>query len=124
MAIQFLNVDLEIESDEPLQPLADYFGDKVIVLSCGERGNYYQAAFEAPSEGDPDTLIGYFCTLIESLRKKERKMWDSAFLRDFNLGYESGLEPQCFESKLRSTTISRIRDIGASITVTIYPPGC
>ncbi len=123
MKIHFINVDLEIESHESLQSIADSFGQDVSVLGCGKWGNHYQAAFEAVGTfGDPDSMINFLCMLVESLDEKERSTWNGAFLKVFNIGYESGLEPRSYESTLRSDTISRIHAIGASIKITIYPP--
>ena len=123
MKIHFINVDLEIESRDSLQSIADSFGQDVSVLGCGKWGNHYQAAFEvAGSFGDPDSMINYFCMLVESLDKNERLSWNNAFLKEFNIGYESGAEPRSYESSLRSETISRIHSVGASIKITIYPP--
>jgi hypothetical protein len=123
LMIHFINVDLEIESHECLQPIADAFGEDVAVLGCGKWGPHYQAAFEASGlNGDADSIIKYFCLLIEALAEEERSLWSRAFLREFNIGYESGLEPRSYESTLRSETVSLIHAIGASIKITIYPP--
>ncbi len=123
MKIHFINVDLEIESHESLQSIADSFGQDVTVLGCGNWGNHFHAAFEAEGTGsDPDSIINFFCMLVESLDETGRTVWDRAFLKEFNIGYESGLEPRSFESSLRSQTISKIHAIGASIKITIYPP--
>ena len=123
MEIAFINVDLEIEAHESLKPIADYFGEDVSVLGCGKWGEHYQAAFEiAGGIGDAESIIGYFCTLIESLGEDETRIWAGAFRKEFNIGYESGLEPRSYESVIRSETISRISGVGASVKITIYPP--
>jgi len=123
LEIAFLNVDLEIESHESLQPIADHFGEDVSVLGCGKWGEHYHAAFEtAGGIGDPDSLISFFCTLIEAFDTNERNLWENAFRREFNIGYTSGLEPRSFESDIRAATIARVCKVGASIKITIYPP--
>ncbi|MEM7016599.1 MAG: hypothetical protein AAF512_04560 [Pseudomonadota bacterium] len=123
MEISFINVDLELEGHESLQPIAEHFGESVSVLGCGAWGGYFQAAFEiAGGASDPDSIINIFCTLINALGPREMKLWKNTFRREFNIGYESGLEPRSYESIIRSDTVSRINAVGASIRITIYPP--
>ena len=126
MPIHFLNVDLEIESHDPLNTIVEAFGEDVINLYCGEAHNHQLATFEIAKSscvGDADTLIGYFCILIDCLEGDAKTLWDNAFRKEFNIGYESDLEPESYESNLRPSTITRIADVGASIRITIYPPG-
>ena len=121
--IHFLNVDLEIESYQNLQPIVDDFGDNVLILYCGEAHGHYRATFElANRDADADSIISHFCLLIESLGKEAKTLWGKAFIRVFDVGYESGLEPRSYSSEIRAETVERVAAIGASIRVTIYPP--
>lgn len=123
MRTHFLNVDLEIESHHNLQPIVDDFGDDVRNLYCGETQGHYLATFElrGASGTDPDSIIYSFCTLIESLDDEAKKLWESAFTKVFDIGYEGGSEPSSYSSEIRVGTIERVALLGASIRVTIYP---
>lgn len=124
MKTYFLNVDLEIESHQNLQPIVEAFGDDVRNLYCGQAQGHYLATFELPgvSGTDPDSIIYSFCRLIESLDNEAKKLWDSAFTKVFDIGYEGGLEPSSYSSEIRAGTIKKVALLGASLRVTIYPP--
>lgn len=121
--IHYLNTDLIIESPDKLSAIADAFGEDVIVMYNGQWGNIHRASFEvAGSHADANETIEYFCCLVENLDQQERAIWDTCFSKVFDIGYESGLSPQNYSSKLRSETIKRIAQIGAAVEITIYPP--
>jgi hypothetical protein len=58
---------------------------------------------------------------VEQLPKEVREIWDGCCGREFDIGYESGTTPQTFKSEIRASTVQRVAEIGASITITIYP---
>lgn len=124
MGTHFLNVDLEIESHQNLQPIVEGLGDKVMNLYCGKAQDHYLATFELSdvSAADPDSIISNFCLLIENLEDEGKKLWDSAFAKVFDIGYEAGLQPSSYSSEISPGTIKKISMLGASIRVTIYPP--
>jgi hypothetical protein len=125
MRTHFLNVDLEIESHHNLQPIVEEFGDDVHNLYCGEAQGHYLATFELHGslKSDPDSIIYSFCRLIESFDNEAKKLWESAFTKIFDIGYECGSEPTSYSSEIRVGTIERVALLGASIRVTIYPSG-
>ena len=123
MSIRFLNVDLEVESDQELSALVSGFGDRVLDLYCGPVDSHHRATLELDMMvSDPDSAILHFCKLIESLEGGALGLWEKSFSRVFDIGYRSGHEPRCYESDLRSETIKKVAKLGASIRVTIYPP--
>lgn len=123
MSIQFLTVDLEIESYDELQPLALAFGEEALELYCGPVKSHFRAVFEVAGDlRDPDSLIQRFCFLVESLDRAALGLWKRAFSRVFDIGYESGSDHTSFVSDIRPDTIEEVAKIGASIRVTIYPP--
>ena len=120
--VHFLNVDLEVSSRSDLQWLVEEFGEDVVNLHCGGARGHFLATFEAGAlHGDPNTLIGYFCNLVENLSADGRRGWDEAFLKVFDIGYDSGTEPKSYQSELRPETIAAVARIGASLRITIYP---
>lgn len=123
MEVQYLNTDLEIESESDLSKIVDEFDEDVLVLHQGEIRGYQHAAFEiAGSSGstNPDDIINYFCDLVDGLSQETRKIWDGCCSRVFDIGYESGSTPN-FQSEIRPGTIERVAKIGAGIVITIYP---
>ena len=125
MKIQFLNVDLEIESHRNLQPIVDSFGDDAVNLYCGQARGHYLATFETSNtEADPDSIVSYFCMLVKALDGEAKELWDTAFTKVFDIGYESVLEARSYSysSEIRAETIERVAALGASLRVTIYPP--
>ena len=119
---RFLNVDLEVSSASDLTWLVEELGEDVSNLFCGPAQGHFLATFEAdPMSADPDGLIGYLCGLIEGLSDEQRRVWDQAFLKIFDIGYQVGNEPPAYQSDLRPETLAAIVRIGASVRITIYP---
>ena len=120
--IRYLNVDLMLKSREDLTPIVNAFGEDVVALSNNKAGNFYYASFEiAGSHAGPSEDIEYFCCLIEGLEDENRKLWNNAFYRIFDIGYESGNSNNSFSSDLRKNVLKRMAEANASIRVTIYP---
>ena len=59
---------------------------------------------------------------MEALDDESKKLWDTAFVKVFDIGYESGLGQNSYTSELRAETIQEVAALGASLRVTIYPP--
>ena len=75
MLPEFLNVDLELESNESLDRIAQEFGDRVHVLHNGPLQDIpYLLALEvyAGDDHDPESIIEAFCDLIERLSPKAK----------------------------------------------------
>ena len=124
MEARFLNVDLEIDSLEQLQPIIDDFGEDVLVLYHGKNGNGFDfAAFEvsAESDRDGDGIISTFCVLIENLSPESKSIWDKCHSKKFDVGFQSGDFPRSYQTEIRADTIERVAQLGASIVITIYP---
>lgn len=122
MEIHYLNTDLELESPKDLTPIVEAFGEDVVNLFNGEARGHYLASFEiASSEGNPDSLIQYFCMLAESLSGEEKSLWDGCFSKVFDIGYEGGTGHNSYTDEIRSNTLERVVALGASIRVTVYP---
>ena len=130
MLPEFLNVDLEIESNESLDAIAQEFGDRVHVLHNGPYQEMtYLLALEiyAGDDEDPESVIEAFCDLIEKLTGKAKKAWQKAKARRFDIGIESGTEvpkqkftPLCLA--LSTRTLARLAALGGEVVITVYPP--
>ena len=119
----FLNVDLDIWSRAPLDGLVAAFGKKVVVLSVGKEGKQHSAHLElGVSPGNADRTIRRFVSLVNSLPRSPRKMWDAARIRQLNVGVQAGTTPRAYELGLRPATVEAVARIGAQIAFTIYAP--
>ncbi len=122
---QLLNVDLDIVSDLPLDPLVDAFGDRVDVLHVGKWGQRYGARLEVGGSGYQDEankLIKRFVSLVESLPRNPRKLWDGARSREFNVGIEAANESPLFEWRVQPKTLEGVMRVRGSLIVTVYAP--
>src|SRR5271154_5808736 len=93
MLPEFLNVDLELESKESLDLIAQEFGDRVHVLHNGPLQDIpHLLALEiyAGDDQDPESIIEAFCDLIEALSAKGKASWRKSTARRFDIGIESG----------------------------------
>jgi hypothetical protein len=120
--VGFINVDLEVSSQTDLRWLVEDFGEDVVNLYSGPSRGHFLATFETGGiGGDPNTIIGHFCHLVESMRPRLRRAWDAAFLKVFDVGYESGAAPKSYQSELRPETVVAVARVGASLRITVYP---
>jgi len=129
MLPEFLNVDLELESKESLDRIAQEFGEKVHVLHNGPLQDIpYLLAVEiyAGDDRDPESIIEAFCDLIEALPPKAMASWRKSTARRFDIGIESatGLAKRfgalCLS--LSPATLKRVSALSAEIVITVYPP--
>jgi hypothetical protein len=121
-----LNVDLEVFSQEPLEGLVAAIKRKVDVLYVGKwRGRQYAACLEVAGSGykaDSERLVRRFVKMIKALPRRERKLWDRARSREFNIGIEVAAKAKAFELRLDGDTLDAIRSVDGTIVVTVYAP--
>ena len=120
----FMNVDLDVLSRSPLEPLADAFGKAVVVLYVGREGRLYGAHFELADsyKKHADALIQEFVVLIRKLPPRARTLWTGAKSRDFNVGIQSAMKPHCHELRLGAQTLEAVARVRGSLLVTTYAP--
>jgi hypothetical protein len=120
---QFLNVDLDIYSTSNLEPLITALGKKVFVLYAGRDKRTYSARLElASNTKNADATIRRFCNLIAALPKAGRDLWNTAKVRDFNIGVQAGMYPHSYEIELEEVTVKAASQIHARIVFTVYAP--
>jgi hypothetical protein len=122
--IHFMNVDLDVHSSSPLEPLATAFGNAVAVLYVGGGEKNFAAHFEIADsyEKDADTLMQEFVELIRELPPGARRLWNGATSRDFNIGIQSARKPHCHELRLRAETLAAVAGVRGSVVITTYAP--
>ncbi len=120
----FMNVALEIFSRSDLTPIADAFGSKVTVFYLGKEFGLFKAYFYPgwQQSNTPETGILRYCKLIEKLPMKERKLWDSAKSRSFDLGFEGPKKDRYYWGAVSQEAIRAAAEVGAQIAITIYGP--
>ena len=120
--IQFLNVDLEIESKQDIAQLVSDLGKSAMILHYDKDETRQLARIEANIDvTSPDSAINHLCELIESCSRNALKQWLSCTKRTFDIGFQSGKNPKCFNQALHADTLLRISAIGAGIEITLYP---
>jgi hypothetical protein len=119
----FLNVDLDMRSTTPIEPVIAALGDDVIVLHSGREKRAYCAHLELSRvRKDADATIRVFCTLIRALPPDARRSWDKCRARDFNIGIQAECEPRATEIVLKAGTVQAVAELGARIVFTVYAP--
>ena len=119
-ATNFLNVDLDIFSKSPLEPLVSAFGDKLWVHYVGPEGARYGAHLECGFPRHPEAGIKALAALVRQLPSQARKLWKNAQVKDFNIGIQGGIKPHCREFPLSLDTLSAVVKLGARVVITVY----
>lgn len=124
MAANFVNVDLEITSSAPLEYLCSGMVDNgARKMYCGKSSHgRYLASFECDEHlSDPNSLIEIFVGMVSLLDDRAKSLWNDAENKIFDIGYEADGHTEYYQSIIKPETISRASEIGAGITITIYP---
>jgi hypothetical protein len=118
-----LNVDLDVWSRRPLEPLVEALGKKILVHHVGREGRRHGAHVSLSSERpSADALTRALARLVEKLPKAARKLWDGATAREFNVGVQAGLTPFSHEIRLTAETLEMVAQLGGTVVVTTYAP--
>lgn len=120
----FLNVDLEVDSRTPLDPLITALGDSVDVLFLGKQGSRYVASVELAGSGwqqKPDPMIRELVERIKALPDSARTSWDNTSERRFDIGCNAPASADAHTLALDPATIAAIAEVNATIAVTVYP---
>jgi hypothetical protein len=121
---RFLNVDVDIWSNSPLDRLVDAFGRKVCALHVGREGRNFSAHLElAVFPRNADQLIRRFVTLVDGLPAPARTLWNRARIREFNIGIQAGTGPHSYELRLRPETLREVARVDARVGLTVYGAG-
>ena len=120
--IQFLNVDLEIESKQDISKLVADLEKTAMMLHYDKDDTRQLARIEANIDvSSPDKAINHLCELVESCSRNALKQWLTCTKRTFDIGFQSGSKPKCFNQALHADTLLRISALGAGIEITLYP---
>jgi hypothetical protein len=70
---------------------------------------------------EPEQNIAALVTIAESLGETDRSVWQRCSLREFNIGYNCGVEPWAFNQGLSCDLLGRMAAVSASLRITLYP---
>jgi hypothetical protein len=119
---RFLNVDVDVESREPLDGLVAAMSSTSVHLNA-RKGRKHYLSFSAAwfkNDATPDEVLRRLTKAIGALRGEPRRLWRNALRREFNLGFDGGDRQAAFE--LPSKTVEAVARLGGSIGLTLYPP--
>jgi len=118
--IEFLNIDLDIESNDNIQLLVEELGKRLTVMNNNEIKKVHYASFET-SYSEENEIINEYVSIISALSSDSKSLWNNCIKRVFNIGYESGKEPSSYESRINENSVKALAEINGSIYITIYP---
>ena len=123
-SIEFLNLDLDLESNVDLTLLLEEFGESVVVMNH-DQGELNKLSLElAGVVGRPDDLILEYAKLVENLTEPARKVWDACSKREVDVGFEceGSVEgsPIGLTERLSLESIVLLSKLKMTITITIY----
>ncbi|MBS1797434.1 MAG: hypothetical protein JSS81_26665 [Acidobacteria bacterium] len=125
MKIEFLNVDLEIESAGDLRLLVDELKRECRVMVHDKKpdGNNFAVFGHHSSfpDGKINDILNAFCDALENLSPESSAIWRGCRTRKFDAGFESGNFPNDFQVEIDPAALRRIAALRASVAVTIYP---
>lgn len=122
--IEFLNVDLDIESSDDLASLLECFGDSVVVMNH-DQGKVNKLSLElAGVTGDPNHLVLEFAKLIEALPASAKSVWDNCTKKEIDVGFECEGEakgtPVGITERLSLESITLLSMLKITLAMTIY----
>jgi hypothetical protein len=118
---RFLNVDVDVESREPLDDLVAAMPSMAVLRNL-RIGRKYYLSFEGPwfkNAPTPDEVLRRLTKAIGALRGEPRRLWRTALRREFNLGFDGGEDQIAYE--IPSNTVESVARLGGSIGLTLYP---
>lgn len=122
--ITYLNTDLDLTSACDLTTLTQAFeigGVPPLHMTRGDDGLWYATFETAEHFSEPQLNIAAMLDVVESLPDPLRSIWDGCTRREFNVGYDCGVEPWAFNQGLSTELLGRMAAAGTSLRVTLYP---
>ena len=122
---RFLNVDLDVVADRPLDEIAKAFGERVLVLHCGRWGPKYSVDVEMADSGyrnNPLTLVRRLVALVNDLPPAAKRLWEQARSREFNIGIEAASRSSLYELRLPPEILKEVIGVNGTILISVYAP--
>jgi hypothetical protein len=120
----FLNVDLEVgaRTRAQLLPLLDALACTLFELYRGRVRSRYCGFYEISGCGpmNVSATIRQLLDVIDGLAAPARRAWDTAAMRDFNVGVELERGVRSIELAIDADVIGRVAALGGRIAFTAY----
>jgi len=122
--MEFLNVDVILDSNESLKVIADDLGDSVSVMFIGKHNEIHRLSLElypifgSPEYGTPEYRTKRLVELLSNLSADAAAALSGCTKIDFNYGF--GGTSGNLEVNLSSTSVASLTKLNASISTTIY----
>lgn len=118
----FLNVDLEVVSRSKLALLEAGFSKAAHALHSAALGTgVYLLSLESNRyPKDADSGIVALCDAVEELGRAERRLWDRALSRTFDVGYSLESKSRLVQVVLRPATLKRVVALRATVAFSCY----
>ncbi len=137
-SIRYLNLDVELESENDLTPLVEHLGEEIFVLCNQQVKTIFYTSFEPKyfeeGQNNPENHTRHILGLLDKLPDSLREMWNKCSSKIFDFGFDSGFAPCPFHADLSPESLQGISAIGANVRISIYPveytpnpykaPGC
>lgn len=129
MKSNYINTDLDIKSSDDLSHLVDILNEKCDLLyGQKEEDGHWFIRVEASNSGcvgsdehHPNRDIDQLLQVIEGLSTETKALLQRANQFDFDIGWQAGEKRPEGRFTLANELLRRISDIGATVSVTIYP---
>ena len=121
---RYVNSDLDLKSADDLAPLvaafqaADVFA---LHVTLGDDGVWFAVLETETQYDEPEPNIAAMLAVVEALAPTLRSVWAGCSRREFNVGYDCGVEPWAFNQGLSAELLGRMAVAGASLRWTLYP---
>jgi hypothetical protein len=117
-----MNVDLEIVSRSKLDGIEKAVQERAHALFCGPvRKGIFLLSLECNRyPKDADAGIVELCTTVDALGDSDRRLWDRALRRTFDVGYRIASGSRAVHVGLRAETLRRVTRLGATVAFTCY----
>jgi hypothetical protein len=118
----FKNVDLEIVSRSKLDAIETAVCDTAHALYSGPlRKGIFLLSLECNSyPKDADAAIVRICDAVDRLGRSERRIWERALRRTFDVGYGIARGEAAAHVVLQSETLRRVVALRAAVAFTCY----
>lgn len=122
MSNLFINVDLQLESENNLGTLIDELGDAIHVLRHDTTDGKSLVSFEVASDlPDAESTLRELLSLVERLSDDGMAIWTGCESRMADIGFQSSIYSGSYSTALQLATVRRLSQLDMGVTVTIYP---
>jgi AcrR family transcriptional regulator len=119
----YLNTDLTLVSRADLTPLASALGAAGLwVLNCRrDPDGRWSAMFETHAcHAEPGPNLAAMLDAVEALPAATRALWDACVSREFDMGYDGGVDPYRVRHALAPALLARLGAAGAALALSLY----